>query len=55
MARVFRVVLSFINYTNGQAVANHDSERIHLGDDAQVTVSSGLFDLGKLSYLRKAL
>ena len=58
MTVVFRVVLSFINYTNGQAVANHDRERIHLGEDAQVTVSSVLMDntqTSKLSYLRKAL
>ena len=36
----FKVVLSFINYTNGQAVSNQDKERIHLGDDAQVTIYS---------------
>ena len=51
---VFRVVLSFINFTNGQAVANHDRERIYLGDDAQVTVHSVSW-LGKLSYFRTAL
>ena len=38
----FKVVLSFINYTNGQAVTNQDKERIHLGDDAHVTIYSDI-------------
>ena len=38
----FKVVLSFINYSNGQAVSNQEMERIHLGDDAQVTIYSDI-------------
>ena len=38
----FKVVLSFINYTNGQAVSKQEKERIHLGDDAQVTIYSDI-------------
>ena len=41
-SRNFKVVLSFMNYTNGQAETNQDKERIHLGDDAQVTIYSDI-------------
>lgn len=36
----FKVLLSFINYTNGQAVSNDDVKRILLKHDAQVTIYS---------------
>lgn len=37
----FTVALSFIDYTNGQAITDKDVKRILLGDDAQVTIYSG--------------